>query len=325
MGQSSNFAAMAHLTRLFKSCLLALILLLAGASQPMAQDSLSVKDSSGVSKPDSIVKTSGDSVALLKTATATPPIVKQPDTTLAFFNQLNPYLDTKGVLYYRMEKPFQPLSKDALFYWLAGGVLFLGIVRVGFSKYFSDMLRMFSQSSFRQKSIRDQLQQNRLASLLMNLFFFFSAGTFLFQLGQFKGWFASDLTWWMQSLICIGLVASVYLIKYITIALSGWLFGLSELADTYTFMVFLVNKIIGIMLLPASISLALGVADLQSVMVVASLFGLGFLFLYRYVLAIPMLRQHLRVIPFHFFIYFCAFEIVPVLLLYKWMLSFVNQ
>ncbi|HSR38804.1 MAG TPA: DUF4271 domain-containing protein [Phnomibacter sp.] len=316
---------MAQLTCLWKGNLLALLLLLASGLPLLAQDSLLVKDSSTTAKSDTITTTASVDTSFVRPAAPAIATVRQPDTTLAFFNRLNPYLGIQGALYYRLEKPFQPLSKDALFYWLAGAVLFLGIVRVGFSKYFSDMLRMFSQSSFRQKSIRDQLQQNRLASLLMNCFFFFSAGTFLYQLGQFKGWFASDLSWWMQSLLCIGFVAAVYMVKYLTIGLSGWLFGLSELADTYTFMVFLVNKIIGIMLLPASISLALGVADLQSVMVVASLFGLGFLFLYRYVLAIPMLRQHLRVIPFHFFIYFCAFEIVPVLLIYKWMLSFVNQ
>jgi hypothetical protein len=304
--------------------LLVLVLLLANGL--MAQDSLQTKDSSGIAQSDTTATIFAvDTGAVAKPEVAPPAEVRQPDTTLAFFNQLNPYLDMQGALYYRLEKPFRPLSKDALFYWLAGGVLFLGMVRVGFSKYFSDMLRMFSQSSSRQKSIRDQLQQNRLASLLMNCFFFFSAGTFLYQLGQLKGWLSSDLNWWMQSLLCIGFVAAVYMIKYITIGLSGWLFGLSELADTYTFMVFLVNKIIGIILLPASVSLALGVADLQSVMVVASLFGLGFLFLYRYVLAFPMLRLHLRVIPFHFFIYFCAFEIVPVLLIYKWMLSFINQ
>lgn len=317
---------MAKLTCLLKGCLLALVLLLTNSQGLRAQDSIPQSDSLVTAPPDTSTQTSAiDTGIAVKPSVASPAAVKLPDTTLAFFNRLNPYLDYQGALYYRLEKPFQPLSKDALFYWLAGGILFLGMVRVGFSKYFSDMLRMFSQSSFRQKSIRDQLQQNRLASLLMNCFFFFSAGTFLYQLGQFKGWFSNDLNWWTQSLLCIGLVAAVYLIKYITIGLSGWLFGLSELADTYTFMVFLVNKIIGIILLPASVSLALGVADLQSVMVVASLFGLGFLFLYRYVLAIPMLRQHLRVIPFHFFIYFCAFEIVPVLLIYKWMLSFINQ
>jgi len=106
--------------------------------------------------------------------------------------------------------------------------------------------------------------------------------------------------------------------------LSGWLFGYRELAETYNFMVFLVNKVVGILLLPASVALALGVPALQSVLLVVSLFGVAFLFLYRYVLAMPLLRQHVRIIPMHFFLYLCAFEIIPVLIIYKVMLSMIK-
>jgi hypothetical protein len=38
-----------------------------------------------------------------------------------------------------------------------------------------------------------------------------------------------------------------------------------------------------------------------------------------------LLRQHVKIIPFHFFLYFCAFEIVPVLVIYKWMLLVISQ
>ncbi len=316
------FVPMGFLRRLLVLAAVVIPALLA-SGRLAAQDSTVQEDTPlvlqpAVATPDSLSPATTDTLAR-------PPAIVEPDTTLAFFNQLNPFIDTGGSLFYRMESSFEPPNKDLLFYWLAGGVLVLGIIRIAFSKYFSDMLRIFSQTTFRQKAIRDQLVQNRLASLLMNLFFCFSAGTFLYQLGAYRQWFGPGTVWWQQSVLCMAFVAAVYAVKYMTIHLSGWLFGLRELADTYTFMVFLVNKVVGIMLLPASIALALGVADLKAMMVVASLFGLGFLFLYRYVLAVPLLRQHVRVIPFHFFIYFCAFEIVPVLVIYRWMLSIIGQ
>jgi hypothetical protein len=317
------FASMGFLRRFLAIAAFVVPALLA-SGRLYAQDSTLLQDTPrraqpATAVPDSMRPVATDSTSPLRQA------VSAPDTSLAFFNQLNPFIDTGGKLFYRMESSFEPPNKDFLFYWLAGGVLVLGIIRIAFSKYFSDMLRIFSQTTFRQKAIRDQLVQNRLASLLMNLFFCFSAGTFLYQLGEYRHWFGAGTVWWQQSLLCMAFVAAVYAVKYLSIHLSGWLFGLRELADTYTFMVFLVNKVVGIMLLPASIALALGVADLKAMMVVASLFGLGFLFLYRYVLAVPLLRQHVRVIPFHFFIYFCAFEIVPVLVIYKWMLSIIGQ
>lgn len=251
------------------------------------------------------------------------PIVKTPDTTLSFFNRLNPFLPVDGAFFYRTEEPFVPKDKDETFYILGGLLLLLGIIRMAFSKYFADLIRLFTKTTIQQKSLREQLLQNRLASLLMNLFFCLSAGAFLFQLARYKSWLPDNGIWWQQLLMCVGLIASVYIVKYIGTAISGWLFGFRDLAYAYNFMVFLVNKVVGILLLPATIALALGVPDLQAICLVASLFGLGFLFLYRYILAIPLLRQHVRIIPIHFFLYLCAFEIIPVLIVYKVMLSMI--
>ncbi|MCU0334637.1 MAG: DUF4271 domain-containing protein [Chitinophagaceae bacterium] len=249
-----------------------------------------------------------------------------PDTSLAYFYSLHPYLPLQADVYYRMEPSFSPSHDDATFYALAGLVLILAMMRSAFSKYFADLLRMFAQSTLRQKSLREQLLQNRLASLLLNIFFCLSAGTFLYQLAKYQQWLPlhRQHLWWSW-LACIGFVAAVYLVKYISTATSGWVFGFHELAEQYNFMVFLVNKVVGILLLPASIILALGSSGLQSVFVVLSIAGLGLLFIYRYVLAIPMLRQHVRAIPIHFFLYLCAFEIIPVLVLYKVVLSSVQQ
>lgn len=265
--------------------------------------------------------TSADSTNAAITLTA--PIVQTPDTTLAFFNRLNPFLPIDGAFFYRTEEPFVPMDKDETFYLLGGLLLLLGIIRMGFSKYFADLIRLFTKTTIQQKSLREQLLQNRLASLLMNVFFCLSAGAFLFQLARYKNWLPDHGIWWQQLLLCVGLIAAVYMVKYIGTAISGWLFGYRELADSYNFMVFLVNKVVGILLLPATIALALGVPDLQAICLVASLFGLGFLFLYRYILAIPLLRQHVRIIPIHFFLYLCAFEIIPVLIVYKVMLSMI--
>ncbi|HSC53804.1 MAG TPA: DUF4271 domain-containing protein [Phnomibacter sp.] len=287
------------------------------------QMAVHAQDTNAVAKPDTSIHTAASSLPDSVQPATIIPVVKKADTSLPFFNKLNGFLPVTGPFFYRTEEPFTPRSKDYAFYILGGMLLLLGIIRMTFSKYFADLIRLFTQTTIQQKSLREQLLQNRLASLLMNLFFCMSAGTFLFQMGAYKHWLPKDGIWWQQLLICIALIAGVYLVKYIGTAISGWLFGYKELAETYNFMVFLVNKVVGILLLPATIALALGVPNLQAICLVASLFGLGFLFLYRYVLAIPLLRQHVRIIPIHFFLYLCAFEIMPVLIVYKVMLSMI--
>ncbi len=249
--------------------------------------------------------------------------LEKKDTTLVFFYHLNSEIPLDGNIFFRVEEPFEPAGKDHMVYILGGMLLGLGIIRVGFSKYYSDMVRIFTHTTFRQMSIRERLVQNWLASLLMNLFFCASAGLFLYQLAMHKNWLPPGGVWWQQLAFCVGFVAAIYLGKFITLKLSGWLFDLGDISDTYTFMVFHINKVIGVILLPATIALALGATNLQQVAEAASLMVLAFLFLYRYILAFPLLRQRVKVIPFHFFLYFCAFEIIPVLVIYKLMLLII--
>jgi hypothetical protein len=203
-------------------------------------------------------------------------------------------------------------------------LLVLGIIRLIFWKYFSDLFRIFFQTTFRQKSIREQLLQNKTASLFLNGFFCVSAGLFLYQLAVYKGWLNPQPSLRI-ALIGAGIVGAVYGVKYVGLQLSGFLLGMAEVADAYTFIVFLLNKVIGVLLLPASIILALGVPEAKPVVVTIALLGVACLFLYRYFIAMPLVRNQMRLSGFHFFIYLCAFEIVPVLLIYRAVLDFVGE
>ncbi|HMP92373.1 MAG TPA: DUF4271 domain-containing protein, partial [Phnomibacter sp.] len=236
----------------------------------------------------------------------------------------NPFINANAPLVYQVEQPFEAPQKDAIFYALGGLLLLLAILRVGFTKYFADMMRIFFQTAFRQKSTREQLGQNTLAGLLFNVFFCISGGVFIYQLARYRGWISQGI-WWHQILLCVALLAVVYLVKYMSLKLSGWLFGMREVAETYSFMVFLINKVVGILLLPATWVLALGSSSLQPVFVAVSLAGLALLFCYRYFIAVPLVRNQTRISSLHFFLYLCAFEILPVLLIYKLLLTFISR
>jgi hypothetical protein len=44
---------------------------------------------------------------------------------------------------------------------------------------------------------------------------------------------------------------------------------------------------------------------------------MALLILYRYLFSLTSVRNKLHVSSFHFFLYLCAFEIIPLLILYK--------
>lgn len=251
-------------------------------------------------------------------------VVVKPDTSLQHFYRLNSFADVNAPAIFRQELPFSTNDKDLIFYVLLGLLFVLGFIRIVFAKYFTDLFRIFFQTTFRQKSIREQLLQNKMPSLLLNLFFCISGGLFLYFVANYKGWLQPD-GFISKAALCIALVTVVYVTKYVGLRISGWLFGMKEVTETYLFIVFLINKVVGVMLLPAIIFLALGSNSLQPVLLVISLLLLIILYLYRYLIALPLVRNHAGLTGFHFFIYLCAFEVVPVLLIYKLLLLILSR
>ena len=89
----------------------------------------------------------------------------------------------------------------------------------------------------------------------MNIFFVFSAGGFLYFLARHYG-FTKPYNQWLAFGFCILLLIAVYLVKFIFLRFMGWIFGKQAEAETYTFIVFMINKIAGLVLLPLSIVMA---------------------------------------------------------------------
>jgi hypothetical protein len=207
-------------------------------------------------------------------------------------------------------------ATDWIFYIFCGLLLFLGFLKIAFPKYFHDFFRVFFNSSLRQKQIREQLIQEPLPSLMLNIFFGLSAGLFLYFVLASQGWdFGTGK--WISVGICVLLVLFLYAGKFILLRFMGWVFGIREEAETYSFIVFLVNKMIGLVLLPAGILLALfEESEKQSVMLITAII-LGALLVYRMIKSYLAIHTGLKINQLHFLIYVFAFEVVPVLLLYK--------
>jgi hypothetical protein len=66
-------------------------------------------------------------------------------------------------------------------------------------------------------------------------------------------------------------------------------------------------------------------SPLYPLAVVISLVLIVLLFLYRFFISYRPIRNEIKVGKFHFFLYLCAFEIAPLLLIYKVLLNFVEH
>lgn len=227
----------------------------------------------------------------------------------------HPFFDVRTGIITLPVEIYSPKNKDGLFYIMCGALLFLGILRVGFPKYFNDLFSVFWRTAMRQKHIRDQLQQAGMTTLLFNMFFVVSMAIFAYLMVEYiKGGIAKP---WLLFSICFVSVAFIYSFKYFILKLTGWMFGQEEALDTYTFVVFLVNKVLSIIIIPFSLILAFSERSFQQIAFIISIVVIIFLLVYRFIVGYAGIRNELKINALHLFLYFCGFEIIPVMLIYR--------
>lgn len=212
-------------------------------------------------------------------------------------------------------------GKDALFYSLLGMVLLLALFRRAFPKYWSDLFRLFFRTTLRQRQLRDQLELASLPSLLLNVFFFICLAFYFSLFLSERGWNPFGEYWQLWLLLLGGLVV-MYVVKWLGLRFAAWVFGQSAIGEDYTFLVFTVNKMMGLLLLPAVIGLAFTDGRLWEWSLVLSWVLIGGLLLYRGYLTYRVVRRQASLSPFHFLLYWLGFELAPLMILYRFLFGF---
>jgi hypothetical protein len=155
---------------------------------------------------------------------------------------------------YKIEQRFALPDKDLLFYLILILIFLFGFVNNVFPQYFSKLFKQFSQSSLRMIQYREQLLQNSLGSLIINICFILSFSLMstllifnrhLLTLSFWEGFFYINLFF-----------TFLYVGKYISLQIAGYVFNSKELVNTYIFVVFMINKVLGVLLVPFILVLA---------------------------------------------------------------------
>lgn len=260
-------------------------------------------------------------------------VLQQPTVALrresaydAFLRSLarnNMFLQANKPRYYDLNTPRPYKDLDWLVYLVTGIVLLLGIIRMAYLKYFSDLFRAFLNPTLSQRQLKDQLSQSPFPNFLLNAFFVVSLGVYLYLL-MYRQQYIFNADAWLLIPGLVLLVAVIYLSKYLVLRFCGWLFGNADLADAYIFILYLINKVLGILLVPFLVILAFCQPEIARAFLYISLFFIILLIGYRYVRSYSVVKQYLSFSKLHFFLYLCAFEVAPVLILTKVLLIWLT-
>lgn len=236
----------------------------------------------------------------------------------------HPYYPFKGKPKILFLKEPDGTSSDALFYFLFGLLFYYAIIRLFFLKYLHNITTLFFRATMRQQQLREQLSQTPLPSLFLNILFISSAGMFLALVARYYA-LVPGMNLWLLWGYGAALVLAIYLGKFIILKVIGWIFNVGNATDTYIFVIFMVNKMVGIGLVPVLILMAFPYGSFLPVIITLAFIMLALALVYRFIISYKPIRNEIKVSRFHFFIYLCAFEIAPLLLIYKVLLIFVER
>lgn len=245
-------------------------------------------------------------------------------TTFQSILKENSFLNSKGKPLAMSVYPRKNVSEDVIFYILLVVIAALSFLRFFYLRYFNNLFRVFFNTSLRQSQLTDQLLQAKLPSLFFNIVAVISGGLFSYFLLKYAGVFLQSNPFTVI-IVCSLCTGAIYLLKFITLKFTGWVTGYKEVTNTYIFIIFLINKILGIVLLPFIVVMAFSVPILIKVSALTAILFTVLMFLLRFFRSYGLLQNQLKISQAHFIMYIVGIEIVPVLLIYRGLVLLLSK
>jgi hypothetical protein len=149
-------------------------------------------------------------------------------------------------------------------------------------------------------------------SYLLYTNFFAQAGVFMF-LAQKPLTGTFNFPWYYF----IGGITGIYLVRHLVLWVLGSLFPVQKEASQFSFVIMQFNLFLGLILFGLNWLLAFGTENLSKPVIFAGLGSILIMFLLRQFRGLLLGARILSHYKFHFFLYLCAVEFAPLLLLYK--------
>lgn len=208
-------------------------------------------------------------------------------------------------------------------FWLFAVMLMITalvlIARIFYRKNISELVRAFLSFSVTNQLVRDENILLQRASLILTVIFNLTAAFMVWQFGSVIAHkFLFALNDFSRFLVFAFFIALIYSLKYVILKLSGFIFETEREMDAYIFNIFLSNNLFGMVLFPVAVLLFLypRLSD-SPVIFIAVIATAALFFLYRILRGILIGRASPSWSPVHLFLYICALEFAPLLVLLK--------
>lgn len=185
-----------------------------------------------------------------------------------------------------------------------------------FRIFIGKIWQSFLNDNLLSQLMREQSAGVTLAYLILYLVFFINAGIFLFLVCRHFGYTIAK-TNFSSLLLCIGGITLFFVIKHLLLQIIKFVFPVSKEVSTYSFTIMVFNIIVGIALVPSVLLTAYAPASAVKVIIYGTLILIVGVLAFRSLRGLFIASRFFAWNKFHFFLYLCTVEIVPVLMTIK--------
>ena len=194
-------------------------------------------------------------------------------------------------------------------------IMILGYLYSAFNSRFNTFIKSVFISRFASQSSREERSLTHPFSLFLSLNFILITALFILQLISSKTFFSYKIDFLLLSFFILATtVLVVYFIKIFFLRIFSYFIDKEEIISEYIFTVFLVNQFLGVILIPIVILIAYGPQFFTNASVYLGSALLIAAFIVRVGKGISAVLLNREATLFYLILYFCTFEILPLLL-----------
>lgn len=185
------------------------------------------------------------------------------------------------------------------------------------TKIIQQMFAAFFNNSVTNQIVRDENILVQRASVMLSLVFYFTGALLLYELSIFFHWEYKIIgKGIVRFIIFVLFLSSAYSFKMVLLKMMSTIFRMDRAVSTYIFNIFLINNIMGMLLIP----LVMLIAFFPLATEFFIWFAIGMLlasFIYRLFRGIVIWTSIPRFSLYYLIIYLCALELAPFLIIFK--------
>jgi len=210
--------------------------------------------------------------------------------------------------------------------WIPAVLLFLfvllALIKKYYNRYFVQIMKSIFNHQLAAKLYRDSNQVKNKISMALNFLYLVVVSLFFFEVLLYHDIPFLSLGKHYQLWVLLGIVIGFFLFRFFSLKTIGFLFRRQNIFKEYIFNIVIYNKIAGILLLPVVAMLPFISGFLVIPLEIVGAFILIFTTLLKYIRGLKIIISK-GILIFYLILYLCTFEIIPVLLMYKFFKSLI--